>query len=371
MRRILAICTSHIGGVLLITPALELLRRIYPQAEISVLVRKGADAVLENNPVIKQLYTDGEITSNQRMRERTRSSLGKRLRQIPTGLKLVQVLRRQRFDLAVDFSGSDRAAIFAFLSGSRKRIGYESKGTFVGKRRMYTRLFPRSPERGHNVLENAELVLQFAASEGVSRAPVGPLVLKCSPKNLDWAESEWRKSARGSGPRVLIHPASRVAYKCWAPEKWTELIGQLQTTFNARLMVTCSPDPKEIKMAESIVGRGPAAPAARLGDLNLGQLAALIQKADLFLGVDSAPMHIAAAVGTPVVALFGPSNDARWGPWGEGHRIVRHPCSCLASKKSLCSPDKGMDCLNKVSVEEFYRETVAVLSRVPRSTAPA
>jgi heptosyltransferase III len=371
MRRILAICTSHIGGVLLITPALELLHRFYPQAEISVLVRKGTDAVLENNPLIKQVYIDGEITSNQRMHERTKSSLGKRFSQIPTGLKLVRVLRRQRFDLAVDFSGGDRGAILAFLSGSRERIGYQSKRAFIGKRHMYTRLFARSPEPVHKVLEHAELVLQFAACEGASRAPVGPLVLKCSPENLAWAESEWQQSAHGNGPRVLIHPTSRVAYKCWDSKKWVEVIGQLQKNFDARLMVTCSPDPKEIAMAETIVKGCPVAPAARLGGLNLGQLAALIQKADLFLGVDSAPMHIAAAVGTPVVALFGPSNDAQWAPWGEGHRVVRHPCSCLASKKVSCSPEKGMDCLNQISAEEFYRETVTILSRIPMAAAVA
>ena len=369
MRRILAICTSHIGGVLLTTPALELLRRFYPQAEISVLVRKGTDAVLENNPLIKQVYTTGEITSNQRMHVRTRSSLGKRLKQIPTGLKLVQVLRRQRFDLAVNFSGSDRGAILGFLSGSRERIGYQSEHTFIGKRRMYTRLFAPPPEPRHKVLEHAGLVLQFAGGKGASRAPVGPLVLKCSPENLAWAESEWQQSAGAGGPRVLIHPASRVAYKCWAPEKWVEVIGQLQKVFNPRLMVTCGPGAREIKMTETIVGRGPAAPTARLGDLNLGQLTALIQKADLFLGVDSAPMHIAAAVGTPVVALFGPSSDVLWGPWGEGHRIVRRSCSCLASKKSLCSSEKGVDCLNQISAKDFYREIAAILSQVPMAAA--
>src|SRR5215472_1892487 len=114
MRRILAICTSHIGGVLLITPALELLRQFFPQAEISVLVRRGTEAVLENNPHIKEIYTDGELTSNQHMHKSTKSSLAKRYSQIPRGLRLIRKLRRQHFDLAIDFNGSDRAAIVAF-----------------------------------------------------------------------------------------------------------------------------------------------------------------------------------------------------------------------------------------------------------------
>jgi ADP-heptose:LPS heptosyltransferase len=74
-------------------------------------------------------------------------------------------------------------------------------------------------------------------------------------------------------------------------------------------------------------------------------------------------MHMAAAVGTPVVALFGPSNDALWGPWGEAHRVVRAPCRCLSLKESLCSPEKGMECLRAVSPEDFFRHAAAILSR--------
>lgn len=376
MRRILAICTSHIGGVLLITPALELLHRFFPQAEISVLVRRGTEAVLENNPLINQVYTDGEITSNQQMHKSTKSSLARRLRQVPRGLRLIRELRRQHFDLAIDFNGSDRAAILAFCSGAKERVGYKPTGGFMGKSRLFTQVFPETPEPKHRVLEMAELVFQLARSRSqtASDQPVGGLVLKPTTENLSWAEQQWNLHAAGAGARILLHPTSRVAYKCWAPPKWAEIVGRLQKDFDARIMLTCSPDTTEIRMAEEILSLCPKKPMTKLGGMTLGHLAALIQCADLFLGVDSAPMHIAAAVGTPVVALFGPSNDVLWGPWGKGHRVVRRPCPCLGGKKSLCSPEKGMDCLNNVPAEELYRAAADVLSasaRQPNESAPS
>lgn len=371
MRRILAICTSHVGGVLLITPALELLHQFLPQTEISVLVRRGTEAVLENNPHIKEIYTDGELTSNQNMHKSTKSSLAKRYSQIPRALRLIRLLRRQHFDLAIDFNGSDRAAILAFFSGAKARVGFKDAGGFFGKPKLFTELYPTPDPRKHRVLQVTDLVFQLAQNrpECTSIQPtVGNLVLKPTAENLNWAEDQWNTQTAHGGPRVLVHPTSRVAYKCWPEKKWAEVIRRLQKDFAARVILTCSPDEKEIKMAEQILNLCPQRPASTLGGINLGQLAALIQRSALFLGVDSAPMHIAAAVATPVIAVFGPSDDALWSPWGKNNRVVRRRCPCLEKKQTLCSPIKGMDCLNNVPADEVYQAAADVLSR---SAAPA
>src|SRR5262249_2873076 len=148
----------------------------------------------------------------------------------------------------------------------------------------------------------------------------------------------------------------------WAPAKWETVIQRLQATFGAQVMVTCSPDPKEIEFAKAVLDLCATRPAARLGAMSLGQLAALIQRADVFLGVDSAPMHMAAAVCTPVIAVFGPSCDAIWSPWSENNRVIRRPCPCLDQKKNICSPEKGMDCLNNIPAEEVYKAASEILS---------
>lgn len=366
--RILAICTSHIGGVLLMTPAVELLARLFPEAEISVLVRKGTQAVLENNPHIKRVYTDGEITSNQQMGKRTKSSLGTRLGQLPRGWRLIRELRRQHFDLVMNFSGGDRAAILTFFSGARERFAQVPKAGLLWKSRVYTQLFPRPAPPIHRVLSMTDLVAQFARSRpefAGKDLSVGPLVLKPTTENSAWAEAEWKALDADGRPRVLVHPTSRVRYKCWAPEKWAEVVGGLQKDFGARVLVTCSPDPGEIELAERTLNLCPGRPAAKLGGMTLGQLAALMERADLFLGVDSAPMHMAAAVGVPVVAVFGPSNDVDWSPWGKNNRVVRRPCPCLEKKVTACSPERGMNCLNDLTAAEVYRAAAEVLSAQP------
>jgi heptosyltransferase III len=368
MRRILVIGMGHIGDALLITPALELLSRFFPQAEISVVARRGTEAVLENNPFIKQIYTAGEITSNQQMHRRTKSSLGKRLGQIPRGLRLIRQLRQQHFDLVIDFNGGDRAAIMAFCSGARERVAYRPPSGF--KSRAYTHVFDRAPGPRHKVCSMTDLVFQFAGTRpdtAAQKFTVGPLILKPTAKNSSWAEAEWQSPDADARPRVVLHPTSRVVYKCWAPEKWADVIERLQKTADARLMLTCSPDPKEIKMAEAVLDLCSVRPESRLGNVSLGQLAALVERADLFLGVDSAPMHMAAAVGTPVIAVFGPSNEVHYGPWGANNRVVRRPCPCLESGNTLCSPTQGMDCLNRVPAEDVYRAAAEILSaRAPR-----
>jgi heptosyltransferase-3 len=370
VRRILAICTSHIGGVLLITPALEILHQFFPSAEISVLVRKGTDAVLRNNPVIKHIFLDGEITGNQQMHQRTRRSLARRISQVPEGLKLVGKLRRQKFDLAVNFSGSDRAAIVAFLSGAKERVGYTLKGGFAGKKWLFTQLYPRPSQVQHNVLQHTSLAFEVARSyigNSAAMPCVGPLVLHPPAEDMAWAKAEWQKLG-GQSPRILIHPASRVHYKCWAGEKWARVIEELTFRTKGNVLMTGSPDPKEHEIVKTILDTCNAKPAVLLGCLTLNQLAALIMQSDLFLGVDSAPMHIAAAVGTAVVALFGPSMDARWGPWGSGHRVIRRPCACLESKKSSCSAGQIARCMAEIPTEEVYQTALEVLSELQQSS---
>jgi heptosyltransferase-3 len=371
IRRILAIRMGHIGDVVLLTPALAMLNQLFPRAEISALVRSGTEPVLSNHPLVRSIYAGGEISSNQRMHVRTKRPFRDRLAQIPRGLQLVRTLRRQRFDLAVDFTGGDRSALYAFLSGAPLRVGSASRGTgFFGKNRLYTHLWS-SPDRAeHKVVRDAELLRDFVSKLGSPEAAAllvpGPALVKPFEADLEWARKRWATLAPGGAPRLAVHPSSRVLYKCWSPAKWSALIARLQAEFGAVVVITSGPESKEMELARSVVAGCNPPIQAHLGDLTRSRLAALIQEANLFLGVDTAPMHIAAAVGTRVVAVFGPSRHDIWGPWGPGHRVVRRPCPCLDLGKRRCQEEQGMDCLNALTVEEVFEAARSALAEPQR-----
>ncbi len=373
INRILVIRMGHIGDVVLVTPALGLLNRLFPQAEISVLVRSGTEAMLQNHPLIKRIYSGGEIVGNQQMHKRTKASLFQRLRQIPRGIKLLRELRRRHFDLVVDFSGGDRSMLYAFFSGAPERVCYRrQEQQFFGKHRFYTHVYP-DPGIVHKVVKDAALLHSFAIATGRTEVPErefkpGPLVLIPPPQDLEWAEKRWAAIGNGKRPRVVLHPASRVLYKCWNSQKWAAVISQLQAEFDAQVVVTSGPDSKERELAKAVVGLCPRPIQTQLGDVSLSQLAALIQNADLFLGVDTAPMHIAAGVGTKVIAVFGPSRHEIWAPWGSAHRVVRRPCPCLESGERRCDETAGMECLMNLTAEEVYEAARSALLEI-RATA--
>ncbi len=166
------------------------------------------------------------------------------------------------------------------------------------------------------------------------------------------------------GRFIHLHPASRWLFKCWPAEKFAALCDALAHR-GWPLVLTSAPDAKEIALIEAI--KSAVSPATTLvdlsGQLSLKELAALTARARLFVGVDSAPMHIAAAMGTPTVALFGPSGDKEWGPWNVAHRIVasqHHPCRPCG--RDGCEGSKVSACLTELPVEEVLAACEALLA---------
>ena len=161
---------------------------------------------------------------------------------------------------------------------------------------------------------------------------------------------------------VHVHPASRWFFKCWPVERMAALIDRLHDDGHT-VVLSAAPSDSEMAMIAGLQAclKRPAASLA--GQLSLKELAALTARARLFVGVDSAPMHIAAAMGTPTVALFGPSGDVEWGPWGVAHRIVAsdaHPCRPCGIDG--CGGGKVSDCLENLPVERVVRAVQELLA---------
>jgi heptosyltransferase-3 len=224
--------------------------------------------------------------------------------------------------------------------------------------RSFTHRYPLVARR-HAV----ELNLDALRRLGIQPAAAERKLVLVPGKEAEASIAELLDSAGFPGEGFIhLHPASRWRFKCWTVERTAELIDRLHAN-GERVVLTAAPDPGEVRLAAAIQDRCASMPANLAGKLSMKMVAALAARAKLFVGVDSAPMHIAAAMGTPVVALFGPSGEMEWAPWGVPHRIVSssvHPCRPCG--QDGCGGGKVSECITSIPAEAVL-EAVRLLPR--------
>ena len=166
-------------------------------------------------------------------------------------------------------------------------------------------------------------------------------------------------------PFIHLHPASRWRFKCWPADKNAELIDRLAAE-GFKIVITAAPETDEIALVEQILRKSSSKPLNLAGKLTIKELGALAARARLFIGVDSMPMHLAAAMGTPTVALFGPSGEQEWGPWGVAHRVVTSGHSCRPCGLDGCGGGKVSECLSTLPVEPVLAAARELLAQQPK-----
>lgn len=337
----------HIGDVLLTVPTLRALRERFPSAHLSALVPKGMEEMLTDNPLLDEVITFD--------RGALALPLWKRVRY---ELRFVRELRRRRFDLVVDLTRGDRTALLGWLSGARVRIGWDPGGAgFLGRKYLYTGWAPIRP-RDHAVEQNLNVVRQI----GVDTADRS-LAIFIPKEDRNEIDALFRRLGLSDAPlKVHLHPTSRWLFKCWPDEAMAALIDRLYERHQAKVILTCGPEKKEQEKAWKIVDLARFKPTQLIGKTTLKQLAAVSERCHLFIGVDTAPMHIAAAVGTPVVALFGPTGEFNWGPWGGGHTVVVKEMPCRPCGQAGCNNSKRSECLEILSIDEVWKAVDRKLS---------
>ncbi|MBA4394873.1 MAG: hypothetical protein C0407_15080 [Desulfobacca sp.] len=154
-------------------------------------------------------------------------------------------------------------------------------------------------------------------------------------------------------------------FKTWRIDGYAEVIDYLQQKLRWTVMVTSGPEKKELEAVDQILKKCQSEPINLSGRLSLKQLGCLIAGGRIFFGVDSAPMHIATAVGTPVLALFGPSGDHMWGPWGEGHLVLKKDWSCRPCGQDGCEGSKVSKCLVEITTDEVISGIETLLNPSP------
>lgn len=334
VRRVLVIKLQHLGDVLLTSPVFAVLKQRYPHLAIDALVFADTAPVLSDNPYIEHIYTLERISGGV-----LRKSLWRRLLQ---EYRLQRQLRARGYDLVVALTDRLRAAWMTRLL----RPTYSVAQKFPQKRgawwrRSFTHLYsiPEAPRHTVEIHldalrrlgvypQGAEKQLQIGISSEV-KTKVANI---CAQQQLQPASY------------IVLHPASRWMFKSWSTHGFAEVLRTL-AAHKLRVVLVSGPDRKECDYVRAILRQGDIRAVDLSGQLTLAELAQLIAQARCFVGLDSVAMHIAAAVGTPCVALFGPSSDTVWGPWMVRHRIVHSAHSCRPCNLDGCGNGKVSDCL--------------------------
>jgi heptosyltransferase-2 len=332
-KKIMVRATNWIGDAVMSLPALEALRARFPDSEI----------VLVSKPWVSEIYLNHPAISRQIVYDAAGEHRGAR------GFwRLVRKLRAERFDAAILLQNAFQAAWMAWCAGIPVRIGYVRDGRSSLLSEAVE--VPPPAAYGHQVY----YYLQLLFRAGIIERPETQHEVR-----LHLAESEQRWAAKQlqtvglSGRRFLVGLSPGASFggaKRWLPDRYANLADRLIDALGADVLIFGSP--AERALAEAVARAMNHTPVLVAGETTLREFMALLAKCHLVITNDSGPMHVAAALGLPLVAIFGSTNERATGPVSLRARIIKHPVECSPCGLRECPID--FRCMNGISVDEVY-----------------
>ncbi|MEO7190314.1 MAG: glycosyltransferase family 9 protein [Vicinamibacterales bacterium] len=330
---------GSLGDLIHTLPAVAALRRAHPHATIDWLVDAPHRGLLDLVPVISSVIALEEPSARG-------------------WLAALREMRRRHYTVAIDFQGLLKSAALARLSGARQVLGFSREGLREPTARVFYTTGVQTPERIHVVRKNVVLAEAAGAAAGPLQFPIRDVP---SP-----ALDELR--ARGVGRFALLNCGAAWPNKRWPAARFGQVAAWLRAAHGLSSVALWGPG--EADLARDVVAAsGGAAVAAPTTDLS--DLVAVARAADLVLSGDTGPTHIAAAVGTPVVALFGPTDPARNGPWDPADIVLSRYSACRCHYRRACRLDAATWCLGSIDEAAVRTAIGERLERVRRGTGHA
>lgn len=370
--RILAIKLKQIGDVLLCEPALRAIKTRFPNAHLTVIVNSYTAPMLKYADYIDEL-----LGYDRRLKKLSV------LKRIKGELNFCKNFFLNNYDIAINFASGDRGAIYSLLSGAKYKIGFFAKKGFVGKNLIYDKLLIE-PDT-HAVMHDLYLVC-----EGLDILPRDYEVkLYLKDKTIEDAKNRLRNlGINQEDLLVYLHPITHWSFKSWRDDYMATVINWFLK--NGIKIIIGGNGAREKRRVENILSFVNKTGVINLvGKLNLEELCGIIYHCHLFFGIDTAPMHIAAALNKPVIALFGPSLTHRWGPWENNvsypvksfqspykrkgvqslgkHIIIQKEWPCVPCDKKGCNNKGFSECLGEIKPKEvinILQEKISQLSPV-------
>jgi len=359
--KILLVKFLHIGDVLLMTPLLKNLKLHYPEISIDVVVNKGTEEMLTGNPSINAIH----VYDKAYIKEHTF------LMRIKEEWSFIQKIRNEKYDVVINTTKGDRGVALALFSGTKTIVGYPVK-KFLLLNYFIDKVIPRYKQK-HAVDINLNVLQVFGKEPLEKRVEINwnkkaNEKITILLKNMDILE-------RGF---IHFHPVSRWFFKCIDDKIAAKIIDFCQEKLGIPVSITGAPVDKERKKIETIISYCKTVPVNFTGKLTLKETAALNKRSRLYVGVDTAIMHISAANDIPTLAFFGPSLPYVWGPWDNAfmesgytktkgnqsmgrHRLLQKSWDCVPCDDKGCNKTYISDCLIQMDMREIEQNITEML----------
>jgi 3-deoxy-D-manno-octulosonic-acid transferase/heptosyltransferase-1 len=344
---ILIVKLSAIGDVIHTLPALNVIRKKYPDAHITWLVEQAAYSIIKDHKALNRIIVSKRKTWLKGLAGR---SCVKNFREV---CSFIKELRDTRYDLILDFQALLKSGVLIGLARGGRKIGFdkgmehqEHSYIFLNERVPPVDMEVHALTRGMMLLES----IGIHSREAVFNVPI-------SDRDRDSADDLlMQHGIKTPELLVAINPMAKWETKLWDNLKFANLADRLIEQTNADVIFTGSREDSEA--IEDIISNMKAKAANFAGKTGLKTLAALYEKTSIVVSTDTGPMHLAAAIGTPVVALFGPTAPWRTGPFGDSHQIVRAGLECSPCFKRQCNT---IDCMKQISVDQVFDAAMSAI----------
>jgi lipopolysaccharide heptosyltransferase II len=343
IRRILLTRMKFIGDIVLTTPIIRALRQAYPEAYLAYLGEARAVSLLEHNPYLDEILPFD--FSRPGLLEQPR---------------ITWLLRRKKFDLAIDLFGNPRSALLTYLSNAPIRVGPARRG----RGRLYT---IEVQDDGHT---KSAIDFHYQSLRALGIPPAGEqteifLTEKERQEGREMLAGSLGNVLAPGGKVVALHPGATWPAKRWGPERFAALAERLQRLSGLSVVFTSGPGEEEILRA---VLAASTSPLPVLKHLTLRHLAAVLAACSGYVTNDAGPMHISVAVGTPTVGLFGPGEEEIWFPYQAPHQALRRDVPCHPCHLDFCNRqgEGYMECMKLLNVDDVVRAMENALREGPQ-----
>ena len=330
-KRILVVKLDHLGDVILATPVFSNLRHAYPNAELHALTGRWSRVVLERHPDVNAVF-DYNSPAFSRIGQSTT---------LKQAFQLYRELHRQKYDLIIELRGDWRTTKFSLLQLTPHRL---SRAALQIENKLGRSRFSGTHETTRN--------LDVLRHAGI------PTSIQTATFSVTTADEKWASDFLAihkidkQCPLVAIHPGSPIPLKRWLPERYAKLADWLIARKGTQVLFVGVKD--EIPIVTEIQRRMKGISINIAGETTLTQLASILHTCNMFIGNDSGPMHLAAAVGTPTIGLYGPGDPTRFAPIGVACQTIRRKLDCPPCLGTTCQFGKD-GCMSKIQVPDVIQ----------------